>query len=80
MTTVLVMTGRMTGKAVSVQTMENYWLKNTPFVAGSKISLADLLYACEIQQLCLLQGAEQVSLLHHMFLHIPISVINRVWA
>lgn len=42
--------------------MEKFWLAKTAFVAGDEISLADLQYACEIQQLCLLEGAEQVGM------------------
>lgn len=41
--------------------MEEFWLAKTAFVAGNKICLADLQYACEIQQLSLLDGAEQVT-------------------
>lgn len=45
---------------VCLQTLEQYWLAHSPFLAGSDISVADLLYCCELDQLCLLDGAEQV--------------------
>ena len=44
-----------------LQTLEEFWLAKSAFVAGDEICLADLQYACEIQQLSLLDGAEQVS-------------------
>lgn len=37
--------------------LESYWLNGRPFMCGPKISLADLLCACEIQQLKLLVKA-----------------------
>ena len=43
-----------------MQLMEGYWLKSRPFAAGNAISLADLLWICELEQLQTLQGAEQV--------------------
>ena len=45
-----------------LQTLEQYWLVKSPFLAGDDISIADLLYCCELDQLCLLDGAEQVSM------------------
>lgn len=52
-----------------LQTLQDFWLAETAFVAGDEISLADLQYACEIQQLCLLDGAEQVSSSLYMQVH-----------
>ena len=43
-----------------MQLMETYWLKDRPFAAADAISLADLLWICELEQLQTLQGAEQV--------------------
>ena len=50
-------------KAVYVlQSMETYWLADTSFVAGNKISIADLLYSCELEEMCLLDSVAQVRL------------------
>ena len=44
------------------QTLDTLWLKDGPFVCGqSQVSVADLLLACETDELCLLDGAEQVD-------------------
>ena len=34
--------------------LENVWLKTTPYMAGSDISLADILALCELQMLLLI--------------------------
>lgn len=34
----------------NMNTMENLWLKDTPYVTGSKLSAADIIVACEINQ------------------------------
>ncbi len=47
---------------VSLQIMEHYWLGQTLFLASNEISIADLLYSCEIDQLRMLDGADQVGL------------------
>ena len=44
-----------------LQSLEQYWLASSKFLAGDKISVADLLHCCEMDQLCLLDGAEQVG-------------------
>ena len=49
-----------------MQMMEEFWLAKAAFVAGDEICLADLQYACEIQQLSLLDGAEQVTQMRNM--------------
>ena len=47
-----------------LQTLEQYWLAKSVFLAGDEISVADLLHCCELDQLCLLDGAEQVIAQH----------------
>jgi len=47
-----------------LQTLEQFWLAKSPFLAGIEISIADLLHCCELDQLCLLDGAEQVCSAH----------------
>ena len=42
------------------QALEGFWLKNTKFVAGNKISVADLLLCTELSGLRLLDGAVKV--------------------
>ena len=32
--------------------LESVWLRESPFVAGEQISVADLLAACELEQPC----------------------------
>ena len=45
-----------------MQALDSVWLKDGPFVAGqSQPSIADLLLSCEVEQLCLLDGALQVG-------------------
>jgi len=39
--------------------LNNYWLSGRPYVAGQEVSIADLLLACEVEQLRLLDGAAQ---------------------
>lgn len=34
----------------SLDFLENIWLKDKPFVASSEISIADILGACEVEQ------------------------------
>lgn len=34
----------------SLDTVENQWLQNTKFIAGDKITAADIFAACEIEQ------------------------------
>ena len=43
-----------------MQALETFWLASTKFVAGSEISVADLLIATELAGLRLLDGAQQV--------------------
>jgi len=38
----------------ALDSIENIWLKDKPFLAGSEITLADLSLACELAQLTLL--------------------------
>lgn len=52
--------GEVTIGCARMQLMEGYWLKDRAFAAGNAISLADLLWICELEQLQSLQGAEQV--------------------
>lgn len=47
-----------------LQTLEQFWLAKSPFLAGNEISIADLLHCCELDQLCLLDGADQVCSAH----------------
>ncbi len=47
-----------------LQTLEQFWLAKSPFLAGNEISIADLLHGCELDQLCLLDGADQVRCAH----------------
>ena len=42
----------------AAQAMEQYWLARAAFMAGDAISIADLPIACELEQLCMLAGAE----------------------
>lgn len=35
----------------ALDTISNVWLKDTPFIAGNEISVADLVAATEIEQL-----------------------------
>lgn len=41
--------------------MEGFYLADRKFVAGDNISIADLLYSCELDEMQLLDGVEQVS-------------------
>ncbi|PSC75495.1 Glutathione S-transferase theta-2B [Micractinium conductrix] len=44
----------------ALKALDSVWLKDGPFVAGqSQPSIADLLLSCEVEQLCLLDGALQ---------------------
>lgn len=43
----------------SLKIVEHYWLQGRPFIGGSEISIADLLYACELDQMQMLDGADQ---------------------
>lgn len=47
------------GLQTTLQTLEQHWLAKSPFLAGEKISVADLLHCCELDQLCLLDGAQE---------------------
>ena len=49
----------------TLQMLEEYWLAKSPFLGGDEISVADLLHCCELDQLCLLDGAEQVIKARH---------------
>lgn len=43
---------RLKGHMVEgLRNVENVWLKETPYVTGNKISIADLIGLCEIEQL-----------------------------
>jgi glutathione S-transferase len=42
-----------------LQALDSYWLAGRPYVAGQEISVADLLVACEVEQLRLLDAAPQ---------------------
>ena len=45
-----------------LQTLDSVWLKEGPFVAGQvQPSIADLLMACEVEQLSLLDAAAPVG-------------------
>ena len=48
----------------SLNELETYWLRDGPFVAGEQISIADLIIACEIEQLCLLPEGEERTKFH----------------
>ncbi|KAL3162185.1 hypothetical protein ABBQ32_009892 [Trebouxia sp. C0010 RCD-2024] len=61
----------MTGLQTTLQTLEQYWLAHSPFLAGNDISVADLLYCCELDQLCLLDGAEQGPTMTELFKPFP---------
>lgn len=41
---------RMRDMLVTLDKLENVWLKDKPFLTGDKISIADILGACEIEQ------------------------------
>ncbi|KAI3426897.1 hypothetical protein D9Q98_006841 [Chlorella vulgaris] len=44
----------------ALKALDDVWLRDGSFVAGqAQISIADLLLACEVEQLCLLDGAVQ---------------------
>ncbi|EFN56669.1 hypothetical protein CHLNCDRAFT_57549 [Chlorella variabilis] len=44
----------------ALEHLERVWLREGPFVAGRRqLSVADLLLVCEVEQLCLLDGATQ---------------------
>lgn len=47
------------GMQTTLKTLEQYWLAKSPFLAGDRISIADLLHCCELDQLGLLDGTEQ---------------------
>ena len=34
----------------SLDKIENLWLKNSPYIVGNQISIADIIAACEIEQ------------------------------
>ena len=61
-----------------LQTLEQFWLAKSPFLAGSEISIADLLHCCELDQLCLLDGADQVRSAHTLSstLHFLFSTLS----
>ena len=40
--------------------MEQYWLADTDFVAGKEISIADLLYSCELDEMRLMDSLPEV--------------------
>ena len=40
--------------------MEEFYLADKKFLAGNSISIADLLYSCELDEMRLLDGVEQV--------------------
>lgn len=42
----------------ALSTLDEVWLKDTAYVAGEDISIADILLACEIEQLALLNGVQ----------------------
>lgn len=44
---------------LALSQLEQYWLKDTPFMLASHIGLADLLCVCELQQLHLLVGSRE---------------------
>ena len=44
----------MTNLEKTLDQLEGVWLKNTPYMAGSQISLADILAMCELQMLLLI--------------------------
>lgn len=54
-----------------LQTLEQFWLAKSPFLAGNEISIADLLHCCELDQLCLLDGADQVRSAHTLSSTLP---------
>ena len=43
------------------QGLESYWLADTKFVAGTAVSIADLLICTELSMLRMLDGAQEVS-------------------
>ena len=38
------------GMEQALDNLEKVWLRNTPYMAGEQISVADLLAACELEQ------------------------------
>ena len=42
----------------ALSTLNSVWLKDSLYVAGNEISIADLLLACEVEQLVLLDGVQ----------------------
>ncbi|DBB00858.1 TPA: Glutathione S-transferase theta-1 [Trebouxia sp. C0004] len=59
------------GMKTTFQTLEQFWLAKSPFLAGNEISIADLLHCCELDQLCLLDGAEQGPTLQELLEPFP---------
>ncbi|KAK9830680.1 hypothetical protein WJX74_002320 [Apatococcus lobatus] len=55
----------------SFRLMSSYWLKDSTFAAGKTISLADLLWICELEQLQTLQGAQQSETLEELVRPFP---------
>jgi glutathione S-transferase len=45
----------------ALKDLDAYWLKERKFVAGNDISVADLLIACEVEQLCLLDAVAAIT-------------------
>ena len=43
--------------------MEGFYLADRKFLAGNSISIADLLYSCELDEMQLLDGEKQVGFL-----------------
>ena len=50
----------------SFKDLERFWLKDGdgPFVAGPKLTIADLVIACEIEQLCMLPPGDERTRYH----------------
>ena len=53
------LTANMT-ECFAPQTMEEFYLADKKFLAGNSISIADLLYSCELDEMRLLDGVHQV--------------------
>ena len=71
------LSARVLRTALSLQTMERVWLKGRPFVAGSEISIADLLYASELDMLRMLETVPVVGAWQHRhasYLHAWLTV------
>ncbi|KAL3162187.1 Glutathione S-transferase theta-1 [Trebouxia sp. C0010 RCD-2024] len=55
----------------TLKMMEGFYLADRKFVAGDKISIADLLYSCELDEMQLLDGVEQLPMFGNLLEPFP---------